>query len=126
MKPRITVLDDEQRMADIISMVLRRESYEVETFTDPHAALAGLEKQPVDLLLTEKRARSLRKKVVEAMCKSAARRQPITHRPTGAPQHSRTRRTMVADFGIAAGGVGHGTASERNSPCAATVVALTS
>jgi DNA-binding NtrC family response regulator len=54
-KPRIAVLDDEQRMADIISMVLRRESYEVETFTDPHAALAALEKQPVDLLLTDLR-----------------------------------------------------------------------
>jgi DNA-binding NtrC family response regulator len=54
-KPRIAVLDDEQRMADIISMVLRRESYEVETFTDPHAALAELEKHPFDLLLTDLR-----------------------------------------------------------------------
>jgi DNA-binding NtrC family response regulator len=54
-KPRIVVLDDEQRMADIISMVLRRESYDVESFTDPHAALAELEKHPFDLLLTDLR-----------------------------------------------------------------------
>jgi DNA-binding NtrC family response regulator len=54
-KPRIAILDDEQRMADIISMVLRRESYEVDTFTDPLGALAALEKRPVDLLLTDLR-----------------------------------------------------------------------
>jgi len=54
-KPRLAVLDDEQRMADIISMVLRREGYSVDTFTDPLAALAELEKQPFDLLLTDLR-----------------------------------------------------------------------
>ncbi|MDJ0851828.1 MAG: sigma-54 dependent transcriptional regulator [Myxococcota bacterium] len=53
MKPRIAVLDDEQRMVDIIGMVLRREGYDVETFQQPDAALSALEKRPFDLLLTD-------------------------------------------------------------------------
>ena len=53
MKPRIAVLDDEQRMVDIIGMVLRREGYAVETFQAPDAALSALEKRPFDLLLTD-------------------------------------------------------------------------
>jgi len=52
-KARIAILDDEQRMVDIIAMVLRREGYEVATFTRPMAALATLESQPFDLLLTD-------------------------------------------------------------------------
>ena len=55
MKPRIAVLDDEPRMADIVAMVLRREGYEVTPFVDPHAALAALEKRPFDLLITDLR-----------------------------------------------------------------------
>ncbi len=55
MKPRIAVLDDERRMVDIVGMVLRREGYDVSTFVDPHEALAALEKQPFDLLLTDLR-----------------------------------------------------------------------
>ena len=55
MKPRIAVLDDEPRMVDIVAMVLRREGYAVEAFVDPHEALAALEKQPFDLLLTDLR-----------------------------------------------------------------------
>ncbi|MGH0033165.1 MAG: sigma-54-dependent transcriptional regulator [Myxococcota bacterium] len=53
MKSRVAILDDEQRMVDIIGMVLRREGHEVATFTDADEALAALEKQPVDLLLTD-------------------------------------------------------------------------
>jgi DNA-binding NtrC family response regulator len=52
-KSRIAVLDDEQRMVDIIGMVLRREGHEVATFTSAAAALVALEKQPFDLLLTD-------------------------------------------------------------------------
>ncbi len=55
MKPRIAVLDDETRMAEIISMVLRREGYEVEAFNDGHAALAAIAERPVDALLTDLR-----------------------------------------------------------------------
>ncbi len=42
-------------MADIIAMVLRREGYEVEAFHAAAPALAALEAQPVDLLLTDLR-----------------------------------------------------------------------
>jgi DNA-binding NtrC family response regulator len=52
-KSRIAVLDDEQRMVDIIGMVLRREGHEVATFTRAAEALAALEKEPFDLLLTD-------------------------------------------------------------------------
>jgi DNA-binding NtrC family response regulator len=52
-KPRILVLDDESRMVDIIGMVLRREGYEIETRTHPRDALAALEADPYDLLLTD-------------------------------------------------------------------------
>ena len=55
MKPRITVLDDEPRMVEIIGMVLRREGYEVKAHTEPTQALASLEKDPADLLLTDLR-----------------------------------------------------------------------
>jgi DNA-binding NtrC family response regulator len=50
---RIAILDDEQRMVDIIAMVLRREGHDVSAFTSPKAALAALESQPFDLLLTD-------------------------------------------------------------------------
>ena len=53
MKSRILVLDDESRMVDIVGMVLRREGYEVETRTRPADALAALETDPFDLLLTD-------------------------------------------------------------------------
>ena len=53
MTPRLAVLDDEQRMVDILEMVLRREGYEVRSFVEPEAALAALAKQPFDLLLTD-------------------------------------------------------------------------
>jgi two-component system NtrC family response regulator len=52
-KARIAVLDDERRMVDIIGMVLRREGHEVETFSVPEEALAAIEKQRFDLLLTD-------------------------------------------------------------------------
>ena len=52
---RIAVLDDERRMVEILEMVLRREHYDVETFTDPKQALAALESRPFDLLITDLR-----------------------------------------------------------------------
>jgi len=53
MKPRIIVLDDEQRMVDILAMVLRRDGYEVSAFVQPQAALAALRTELCDLLLTD-------------------------------------------------------------------------
>ena len=53
MKARLAILDDEQRMVDILGMVLRREGYDVHTFVDPLSVLGELEKEPFDLLLTD-------------------------------------------------------------------------
>jgi DNA-binding NtrC family response regulator len=53
--PRVAVVDDEARMADVIAMVLRREGFEVQPFTDGAAALAALAERPFDLLLTDLR-----------------------------------------------------------------------
>lgn len=53
MKPRLLVLDDEQRMVDILAMVLRREGYEVVTHISSQAALDALESEPFDLLITD-------------------------------------------------------------------------
>jgi DNA-binding NtrC family response regulator len=52
---RIAVLDDEPRMADVLSMVLRREGYDVHSFCDGAAALAALAERPFDLLVTDLR-----------------------------------------------------------------------
>jgi DNA-binding NtrC family response regulator len=53
MKPRLAVLDDEQRMVDVLAMVLQREGYEVRTFTHPSVALEALQAEPFDLLITD-------------------------------------------------------------------------
>ncbi len=55
MSARIVVLDDERRMADVVAMVLRREGYEVEAVVDPEAAIAAVERGPVDCLVTDLR-----------------------------------------------------------------------
>ncbi len=53
MKPRLLVLDDEQRMVDILAMVLRREGYEVQPCVRPGEALEALRTTPFDLLITD-------------------------------------------------------------------------
>jgi two-component system, NtrC family, response regulator AtoC len=53
MKPRVVILDDEQRMVDILAMVLRREGYDVRPFISPAAALEVLRTEPCDALLTD-------------------------------------------------------------------------
>ncbi|MDH3686138.1 MAG: sigma-54 dependent transcriptional regulator [Myxococcales bacterium] len=55
MKARVLVLDDEPRMADVVGMVLGRSGHEVESFSDPEAALAALEARPADVLITDLR-----------------------------------------------------------------------
>jgi DNA-binding NtrC family response regulator len=54
-KARVLVLDDEHRMADVVGMVLGRSGHEVESFSDPEAALASLEARPADVLITDLR-----------------------------------------------------------------------
>ena len=53
MIPRIAVLDDEPRVAEILALVLRREGHLVDVFTSPRALLDALVQQPCDLLLTD-------------------------------------------------------------------------
>jgi len=53
MKPRLLILDDEQRMVDILTMVFRREGYDVYAFTDSQAALLALRAEPFDGLITD-------------------------------------------------------------------------
>ncbi|MCA9606211.1 MAG: sigma-54-dependent Fis family transcriptional regulator [Myxococcales bacterium] len=50
---KIAVLDDEPRMVEIVSMLLRRAGYEVVGFSDPRAFLDALHAEPVDLLITD-------------------------------------------------------------------------
>jgi DNA-binding NtrC family response regulator len=42
MKPRVALLDDEQRMVEILSMILGRDGYDVRSFTDPDTAIAAV------------------------------------------------------------------------------------
>ena len=53
MSAKIAVLDDEARMVEIVSMLLRRAGHEVIGFTDPRLFLESLDAEPVDLLLTD-------------------------------------------------------------------------
>ena len=53
MKATVAVLDDEQRMVDILCMLLRREGYEALGFSTPAEALAALADNPFDLLLVD-------------------------------------------------------------------------
>lgn len=50
---QIVILDDEPKMGKILARVLGREGHEVQSFTDPHAALAAIEASHVDMLLTD-------------------------------------------------------------------------
>ena len=51
--PRILVVDDERSMREMLQIVLRREGYEVLLAENGRAALDMLEKEPVDLLISD-------------------------------------------------------------------------
>ncbi|OFV94026.1 MAG: Fis family transcriptional regulator [Acidobacteria bacterium RIFCSPLOWO2_12_FULL_65_11] len=51
--PRILVVDDEQSMRELLAIVLRREGYEVLLAESGRAAVALLEREPVDLLISD-------------------------------------------------------------------------
>ena len=55
MNPRILVIDDEERMAEIVGMVLRRDGFEVATCTNSKVALERHDQDPFDLVLTDLR-----------------------------------------------------------------------
>ncbi len=51
---RVAVIDDERRMVDILSMVLRRDGHDVSGYTDPDVFLARREEDgPFDAVLTD-------------------------------------------------------------------------
>jgi two-component system response regulator PilR (NtrC family) len=51
--PRILVVDDEQSMRELLAIVLRREGYQVLLAESGRAAVALLEREPIDLLISD-------------------------------------------------------------------------
>jgi two-component system response regulator PilR (NtrC family) len=51
--PRILVVDDERSMRELLAIVLRREGYEVILAESGRAAIDALEREPVDLLISD-------------------------------------------------------------------------
>jgi two-component system response regulator PilR (NtrC family) len=51
--PRILVVDDERSMRELLAIVLRREGYEVMLADNGRAAVEFLEREPVDLLISD-------------------------------------------------------------------------
>ena len=53
MKPRILIVDDEERMTGVVAMALERAGYECETCASGEAALAALQTRDADLVVTD-------------------------------------------------------------------------
>src|SRR5207249_930608 len=51
--PRILVVDDEQSMRELLSIVLRREGYDVMLAETGQVAISMLEREPIDLLISD-------------------------------------------------------------------------
>src|ERR1051326_4803278 len=51
--PRILVVDDERSMRELLAIVLRREGYDVMLAENGKSAIATLEKEPVDILISD-------------------------------------------------------------------------
>jgi two-component system response regulator PilR (NtrC family) len=51
--PRILVVDDERSIRELLAIVLRREGYEVLLAENGRGAIAALEREPVDLLISD-------------------------------------------------------------------------
>jgi two-component system response regulator PilR (NtrC family) len=52
-KPRILIVDDEPSMRDVLRIVLRRDGYDVVVAENGNQAIAILQQQPIDLLLSD-------------------------------------------------------------------------
>jgi two-component system response regulator PilR (NtrC family) len=52
-QPRILVVDDERSMRELLAIVLKREGYEVLLADSGTSALATLEREPIDLLISD-------------------------------------------------------------------------
>jgi len=55
MKPRVLVVDDEVRMADVVAMALSRGGFDCETCGSGEAALAALAERPVDVIVSDRK-----------------------------------------------------------------------
>jgi DNA-binding NtrC family response regulator len=53
MAKKILVVDDEKIVGDMAKVILTKEGYEVETFTDSQLALEALQRAPYDLVVTD-------------------------------------------------------------------------
>src|SRR5438552_17248865 len=53
MKPRVVIVDDEERMAGVVAAALGRGGYECEQCASGDAALAALEERPADVVVTD-------------------------------------------------------------------------
>jgi len=53
MKPRVVIVDDEERMAGVVAATLARVGYECEQCASGDAALAALEQHPADVVVTD-------------------------------------------------------------------------
>ncbi|HVN84123.1 MAG TPA: sigma-54 dependent transcriptional regulator [Candidatus Binatia bacterium] len=53
MKPRVLIVDDEARMADVVAMALGRAGYECETCSSGAAALTALDARAADVVVTD-------------------------------------------------------------------------
>jgi len=52
-RPRILVADDERSMRELLAIVLRREGYDVLLAENGREAIAAIEKEPIDLLISD-------------------------------------------------------------------------
>jgi two-component system response regulator PilR (NtrC family) len=52
-RPRILVVDDERSMRELLAIVLRREGYDVLLAENGTSAIATLEKEPIDILISD-------------------------------------------------------------------------
>ncbi len=52
-KPRILIVDDEQSMRDMLRIVLRRDGYDIRVAENGKQAISLLQREPVDLLLSD-------------------------------------------------------------------------
>jgi CheY-like chemotaxis protein len=52
-RPRILVADDERSMRELLAIVLRREGYDVVLAENGREAIAVIEKEPIDLLISD-------------------------------------------------------------------------
>src|SRR5437660_12677327 len=52
-RPRILVVDDERSMRELLAIVLRREGYDVLLAENGKSAIATLEREPVDILISD-------------------------------------------------------------------------